>query len=137
MTTYRPQAFYKILIIVSLTLVGLFVYDLLNGVELGGILFLAISIGLLVWSLYMALTVIAVDNKQMNIAPPIVRDRTIEYGQILSVSEEGRLQQAIVITYHPRFASGLLDLDNAESLTLPSVRDQEDLLAWLQDRVPK
>lgn len=136
MTTYKPQFYYRILILVGLALTSLFAYDLTQGLEVGGILFLTISIGIVLWSVDAAMSVVNVDEHHIIVKRPFRVAKTLQYGQILSVSEEGRLQQIVVITYHPRRADGLLDLDGAQSLTLPAVQRQHTLLESLQDRTP-
>ena len=136
MTTYRPQSVYRILVLVSAVLVILFAWDLLHGVEAGSVLFFLISVGLLLWSGRTAMTVVSVDLTTLAVSAPLSGANTIEYGQINSVSEEGRIQQSIVVTYHPRNENGMLDLDRAQSLMLPALQQQTELYKFLEQKAP-
>ena len=136
MTTFQSQMHYRVLALVSLIMVGLFTWDLLHGAEAGSILFFAVSLGLLVWSARAAFTRVSLTPDHLIVTAPLSRPREIEFGQILSVSEEGRLEKAIVVAYHPRMVDGLLDLDRAESIVLPSVQKQDALYEGLLQKAP-
>jgi hypothetical protein len=65
------------------------------------------------------------------------RARTVEFRQMVSVSEAGRLGgRSITIVFHPLRADGLIDLEGADSLIVPEVDDHDGLLAVLEARAP-
>lgn len=56
----------------------------------------------------------------------------VDFRQIDSADEAGRLLRVIVVTYHPLLENGLLNLDDLHSVTLPAVTQQYVLLELLQ-----
>ena len=136
MTVFRPQRQYWFLAAVCLVLIGLFGWDLLHGAEAGSVLFFAVSLGALAWSVRSTFTQVSLGPDQMVVTAPLSRPREIGYGQILSVSEEGRMGKALVIAFHPRLPDGLLDLDRVETVALPALQDQASLYAELVQKAP-
>jgi hypothetical protein len=63
------------------------------------------------------------------------KTQEVEYRQLTDVYEEGRGLKSILLVYHPRLDTGLLDLDKEENLSLPPVNQHEELLAALQEKV--
>ena len=136
MTSYRPQHIYTVLALVSTVIAALFAWDLIQGVEAGSVLFFAVSLGLLAWSVRAALTRVSLTPDQLIVKGPLSRTRQVDYGQIVSVTEEGRTGKSIVVVYHPRSAEGLVDLDRAQTVDLPAVQNQDALYALLVERAP-
>ena len=136
MTRFPVQRSYGLIAIVSLAVAGLFAWSLLQAPEMPSYLFLATSLGVLGWSVRMALTTVSLTPSQLIVRIPLARPHNVEFGQILSVTEEGRIGKSIVVAYHPRTEDGLLDLDSARAVVLPAVKDQETLLEQLIERAP-
>ncbi len=136
MTSYVPQTAYRLLAGVSFVMSGLFAWELVRNVEVGSVLFFAVSMGLLLWSARTAWTKIFLAPDQLLVTAPLAKPRNIQYGQILSVSEEGRMNKSIVVAYHPRTTDGLLDLERAQTIVLPAVQEQESLYEQLSSRIP-
>lgn len=136
MTSYPAQSIYRAMALVSLIVAGLFTWDLAQGFEPGSLLFFAVSIGAMGWSIRLGWTRTTLTPEQLVVEPPLTSPIHIEYGQILSVSEEGRMTKSIVVAYHPRTADGLLDLDRAKAISLPAVQNQEALYEELVRRSP-
>lgn len=136
MTSYPSQHFYRVFALISLVVAALFAWDLLQGPELGSVLFFGISLGLLAWSVRAAFTNVALAPDHFRVEAPFVRPRQVEYRQILSVTEEGRMSKSIVVAYHPRTTDGLLDLNRADTIVLPAVQNQDALYEQLLQRVP-
>ena len=63
--------------------------------------------------------------------------RRVEFRQLDSATEAGRLLRVVVVTYHPLLENGLLDLDDLRSVTLPAVNQQYELLELLQQHAPQ
>jgi hypothetical protein len=136
MTNYPVQHSYGLIAVVSSVVAGLFGWNLLHTAEMPSFLFLATSLGVLGWSVRMALTSIDLTPSQLIVRAPFARTHNVEFGQILSVTEEGRIGKSIVVAYHPRTGDGLLDLDTARAVVLPAVRDQDSLFEQLTERTP-
>lgn len=66
-----------------------------------------------------------------------LRRRRVEFRQLDSATEAGRIARGIVVTYHPLAPNGLLDLDTLHSVALPAVGDQATLLEALRARRPR
>lgn len=135
-TTYQPQLIYRVLALISLVLICLYIWSLLHGIQLGAVLYLAISMSTLVWTGYKGLTSLSVDESHFTLRSPFRADTIVEYRQIISVSEERRLMPTVVVNYHPREENGLLDLDTAESISFPAMKNQEQLFSLLQEKTP-
>ncbi|HAJ34999.1 MAG TPA: hypothetical protein DCL15_04840 [Chloroflexi bacterium] len=78
---------------------------------------------------------VAIDRQGFWLRTPL-RRRRVEFRQLDSATEAGRLVRGIVVTYHPLSPNGLLDLDTLHSVTLPAVGDQKALLEVLQAKCP-
>lgn len=136
MTVYRPTPRYLFFALVSLIMVGLFGWDLARRVEVGTAVFLVISLGLMLWNVRAALTRVALLPDRLTLTMPISRPREIEFRQLMSVTEEGRMGRALLVAYHPHAGNGLLDLDDVETAALPMLQDQDALFAVLSKRAP-
>ena len=63
------------------------------------------------------------------------RQQEIEFRQLIEVSENGRFGQSITLLYYPLLTTGLVDLEDAQSLFLPQVVDQETLYSTLAAKI--
>lgn len=141
MTTFRPQQFYRVLALISLAMAALFGWELarsyrVSSIEVGSVLFFVVSLGVLLWSARASLTRVHLAAQHLTVEAPLSPRRTIEFGQMLSVEEEGRMSKAIVLAYHPRTPDGLLDLERASTIFLPALQDQDTLYEWLVEKTP-
>ena len=136
MTIYRPTPRYLVFAVISTLMAGLFGWDLARGVEVGTAVFWAISIGLVVWNTRAALTRVALLPDRITVTAPLSRPRQIEFRQLISVTEEGRMGSALLVAYHPHAGNGLLDLDELETAALPMLQGQDALFAALSERTP-
>lgn len=66
-----------------------------------------------------------------------LRRRRVEFRQLDSAVEAGRIARGLAVTYHPLTTNGLLDLDELHSVALPAVADQTTLLELLRARCPR
>lgn len=74
---------------------------------------------------------VEIDRQGFCLRTPL-RRRRVEFRQLDSATEAGRIVRGIVVTYHPLAPNGLLNLDTLHSVSLPAVGDQERLLETLQ-----
>ena len=79
---------------------------------------------------------VEVDDRGFWLRAPL-RSRRVEFRQLDSAVEAGRIVRGIVVTYHPLATNGLLDLDTLHSVALPAVAHQETLLEALRARCPR
>ena len=134
-TTYRPVERYAFLGGAGL-LAALFCawalwrqFDWITLLFCFGCLFAAASFG------SQLLARVELDAAGLRLVSPFAR-RRVEFRQLDSATEAGRLLRVIVVTYHPLAPNGLLDLEDLHSVTLPAVNQQYELLAMLQARAP-
>ena len=140
-TIYAVHVRYWVGAALSLLLVGLFGWELGRAarhgtVEIGTLLFSALSVGLLLRNAWFAFSRVEVDAEQVTLHRPLLPARRVIYRQLADVYEEGRRGKAILLTYHPRRADGLYDLDDLETLALPAVTDHDALYAMLAAQTP-
>lgn len=136
MTTYRPVERYALLGGAGV-LAALFCgwalwrqFDWVTLIFLFGCLFAAASFGM------QLLARVEVDGGGLQLVTPMTA-RRIEFRQLDSATEAGRLLRVIVVTYHPLLENGLLDLDDLRSVMLPAVNRQYELLELLQQHAPQ
>lgn len=79
---------------------------------------------------------VEIDGQGLRLHTPLHR-RRVEFRQIDSATEAGRIARCIVVTYHPLASNGLLDLDTLHNVALPAVGDQEALLETLRGKRPR
>ena len=125
MTVYRPSLRYVVFALAALVMVALIRWDLTRRVEVGTMLFFGVSLGLVLWNVRAALTRVTLMPDRVVLHVPLAQERTVEFRQLLSVTEEGRLSHAILVAYHPHAGNGLLDLEDVQNPALPTLQGQE------------
>jgi hypothetical protein len=134
---YPVQQWYPVSAVLCVLISLLFVWQLLQGFEPGALLFLMVCLAVAGWQWRAARTEVALGADRLLVAAPLGTDHEIEFGQLLDVVQEGRVNPTILIMYHPRNADGLLDLDDVQTVTLPAVQDQTALLERLEGHIPQ
>lgn len=108
-----------------------------QGVQWDALFFLVLMLGLTAWALWQIPSRVETSSRDVTLTRPFTAPHTVEYRQLFSVTENGRVGgRSISLVYHPLREDGLLDLDNARSLILPEVENQNELLALLEERMP-
>ncbi len=59
----------------------------------------------------------------------------MEFRQIVTISEAGRMTSGLSLVYFPSGHNGLIDLDDPRSIFLPGVAHQDELLALVRQRI--
>jgi len=135
-TVFTIQSVYKLIVALMLLLVVALGWDLLRNPMPGTLFFFCVSVGLALWSGLTTLQRVELTENSICLSAPLRPQRCVAFRQLISVTEEGRVNPTLTVLYHPQQANGLLDLESAQSLFLPAVQNQEELLAHLQARVP-
>jgi hypothetical protein len=133
---YMPHPFYKLLAVLSLLLAAGMGWDLAQALSPGALLFLAVSLGIAAWSILAMCSRVEVAPASICLVTLLHGCRCVDFRQLSSVTEDGRVNPVITIIYHPQLENGLLDLDHVDTMHLPAVTDQAELLAHLQARMP-
>lgn len=140
-TVYATHLRYRVGALLCLVLVGLFGWELsrtaLRGaVEVGTLLFLGLAVVLLLGNVWPAFSRVEVEADHVTLHRPLLAARRVAYRQLADVYEEGRGGKAILLTYHPRRADGMYELDDLATLALPAVAEHAGLYARLAAQVP-
>jgi hypothetical protein len=133
---YTPHLFYKITAMINILLAVAMGWELAQGLALGALLFFCISLSITVWSVLAIFSRVTLKPAGVCLETPLRGRHCVDFRQLVSATENGRLTPAITMVYHPRLESGLLDLDRVDALQLPAVTGQPELLARLQARTP-
>ncbi|MCC9077560.1 hypothetical protein FKZ61_015775 [Litorilinea aerophila] len=136
-TVYTVHPRYRLWAVGAFLLAGLYAWELRRGFDLAILFFFLIALAVLAWALRALLSRVQVEDGGVTLRPPLATPTSVEYRQLISVSQDGRWNRSITLIYHPRLENGLLDLEQARTLALPSLVNQEELLATLMARMPQ
>ncbi|MEM7535573.1 MAG: hypothetical protein AAF639_25580 [Chloroflexota bacterium] len=126
-TTYPVHSRYLMFFIVCLALTLLFGWSLWQTPTIQTGFFCIVCLGAALWYGQMSLSSVTVTDNALAYDSLLRKRREIEFRQLIEVSESGRFGQSIMLLYYPLLATGLVDLEDAQSLFLPQVIDQETL----------
>jgi len=142
-TVYRTGGRYKVYAGVGAVATAAFGWRLASawlndqGMQWDALFFLVMLLGMTVWALWQIPARVQTSSRSVTLTRPFSAPRTVEYRQLFSVTENGRVGgRTISLVYHPLRADGLLELDDAHSLILPEVERQDELLEWIEARTP-
>ncbi len=144
-TAYATSPRYKILVGVGALLSLLLGWELwrAGSLQTGGdyawgyLFFFVVTLAVTAWYAWEMSSIVTLSPTALSVTMRPGRTQSVEFRQMVSVSESGRLGgRSITIVFHPLQANGLVDLDGADSLIVPEVDDHDGLLAALEARVP-
>jgi hypothetical protein len=142
--SYPTSPRYKLLVGAGAALTGLLGWELWQGrgdpadeFAWGLGFFFVVSFLVTLWYAREMLSRVILAANGLTVTRRPGRIRTVEFRQMVSVSEAGRLGgRSITIVFHPLRPDGLIDLEGADSLIVPEVDDHDGLLAALEARAP-
>lgn len=102
-----------------------------------GLFFVLIMVGATLWFARAIGNHVVLDERSITLQAPLRRPQRIEFRQLRSVTESGRLLVVPTLLYHPQQATGLVDLETLKSLTLPTLSHQDQLLSTLSAVMPE
>lgn len=150
---FRVHPLYYLLVALSALLLLLLSWTLWETATAGTLLFLGIGIVALFWFIsalgtrvYLSQTGLTIQqplrfpvlsqfrSPQVEAKPAAQQGTscTIDYRQLYSIDESGRLLTVLTILYYPKAADGLLDLTQIATMTLPVMRNQQLLRQRLE-----
>ncbi|MCE7979918.1 MAG: hypothetical protein DYG89_01895 [Caldilinea sp. CFX5] len=135
--TFAPHPIYRWLTLGGLLLTGLLGWDLFNIITPEEFFFFLLSVTITLWFGNTLFSQVRLDERTIALQTPLRGVQQLDLRQVVSATEAGRLQRSLALLYHPRQPDGLLDLDQIQSLRLPMVVDQENLLAAIEARILK
>jgi hypothetical protein len=142
---YATSPRYKILVVAGALLTGLLGWELMRidplqgerDAVLGYLFFFIVTLSITLWYAREMFSVVSLTPSSLSVTRRPGQTRCVEFRQMVSVSEGGRLGgRSVTVIFHPLEANGLVDLAGADSLIIPEVDDHDGLLAALEARVP-
>lgn len=101
-----------------------------------GLIFFVISLGIVIWSIWTLLSRVELRKESVSVRNPFGKRNTVEFRQVVNAVESGRMGNSISLLYYPIGENGLVNLDDAETLSLPKVQNQDELLQHFRERIP-
>lgn len=95
-----------------------------------------VSLWLFLWSISKALCRVELVTDRLCVRQIWQAVKCVEFRQVIEIYEEGRFGWSIALLYYPILPTGLLDLEDARTLFLPEVRNQETLVNHLRENIP-
>jgi hypothetical protein len=136
-TIFPAHTRYRFYFAGSVGLALLFVWDLVQGAGVEFLFFAGIALVAALWSARMMASRVELTRVGVTLHMPFAELRHVDFRQLFSASEEGRFNRVITLIYYPVAADGLLDLQDARTLFLPAVEEQERLMAAILREMPR
>ena len=103
----------------------LFAWELGRGFAWSIFFFLVIALAFSTTNLYWATSHVELTPTGLTCRRRLAASLHIDFRQIVSVAETGRITTGISLVYYPLADNGLIDLDNPRSLFLPGMERQD------------
>lgn len=132
---YRPRGVYRGLTLLGFAVCLLFGWELARAFSWATLFFLLIALFFALTNLRWSASPVDVSESGLLCHRPPAAPLAIGFRQIADCQESGRRSNAISLIYYPVTDGGMLDLDTPRSCFLPSVEDQEQLVATIQQRL--
>ena len=133
--TFFPHPFYRWVTVGCLLLTGLLGWSLVDTMTAEELFFFGVSAAITLWLGNAMGSRVQLDEQSIALHTPWRKPRRVEWRQVMSATEAGRLFQTLSLLYYPQQPSGLLDLERVQHLFLPTVVDQEQLLEAIEARI--
>lgn len=135
--TFLPHPLYRWLTLGCLLLTGLLGWSLIDSIALEEFFFFLLSATISIWFGNALFSRIQLQERTITLHTPLRGVQAVDFRQLVSAAETGRMMHSLSLLYHPRQPDGLLDLEQIQHLWLPAVVDQEQLLTAIEARIPK
>lgn len=135
--TFLPHPLYRWLTLGCLLLTGLFAWSLIDSITLEEFFFFLLSATISIWFGNALFSRIQLQERTITLHSPLRGVQAVDFRQVVSATEAGRLLHSLTLLYHPRQPDGLLDLEQIKHLGLPAVVDQDQLLATIEAHILK
>jgi len=132
---YRPRRSYTLLAYLGALLALLFAWELGRDFAWSALFFFVIALVFAVINLHWATTRVELTPAGLTCCWRFSPTLHIDFRQIVTVAESGRMRTGLSFVYYPLAGDGLIDLDNPRSLFLPSLDRQDELLAIVQRKI--
>lgn len=134
--TFYPSPRYPVLAVAGFLFAALLAWGLRHDPSWETIFFCLVGCVGGGWAVWMASSRVVVNDAGVTLRRWFMAERQVNFQQMLAAGEVGRMTRLIVITYFPRQPNGLLDTNVIHTLALPTVGNQGELVALLQEKAP-
>jgi uncharacterized protein (DUF58 family) len=128
---YVASRIYRLLTLVGLAVALLFVWTLTQLFDLISFAFFLAAILFALMNVRWLLTRVELTPSGITRHDPISAPQHVDFRQMVTVSEAGRITPGVSIVYYPVAESGLVDMEEPRSIFLPAMEKQDELLAIL------
>jgi hypothetical protein len=132
---YPIHPLYRIFALLCVLLTVVFGWQLRAGLDWGTLFFMGVTTFLTLRYLRLVASRVKLDGDRVRLYMPLMPVQEVEFRQLSAVNEEGRGLKSILLLYHPRAETGLLDADDVRTLSIPAVYAHEELLSALTAQV--
>lgn len=133
--SYPIHPLYRIFALLCILLTGVFGWQLRAALDWGTLFFMVVTLWLTLRYARLVASRVELEADRVRLHTPLMPVREVEFRQFSGVHEEGRGLRSILLLYHPRTETGILDADDVRTLALPAVNKHEELLSALTAQV--
>ncbi len=132
---YRPQRSYTLMAYAGALVALLFAWEVGRNFAWPTLFFFVIALAFAAANLRWATTQVELTPTGLTCHRRFAAPLHIDFRQIVTVTQAGRMTTGITLIYYPLAANGLIDLDDPRSLFLPAMERQDELLAIVQQKI--
>ena len=132
---YPVHPLYRVFALLCVLLTGVFGWQLRAGLDLGTLFFMGVTFWLTLRYLRLVASRVELEADRVRLYMPLMPVQEVEFRQLSAVNEEGRGLKSILLLYHPRAETGLIDADDVRTMSIPAVYEHEELLSALAAQV--
>jgi hypothetical protein len=133
---YQTHRIHLILALIGMAVSLLFAWTLLESLDWMAILFLVAAIAFALVNLQRMFMRVELTPSGITLHDPFAAPRHVEFRQMVTVSEAGRIRPGVSVVYYPVRANGLVDMEEPYTLFIPALNRQDELLAILRREIP-
>ncbi len=133
---YQARRIYQMFTLLGVLVTLLFVWTLVQRFDWLTFVFLSFAAIFAIINLRWALTRIELTPSGLTLYEPLNQPTHVDFRQMVTVNEAGRMFPGVSIVYYPVAQDGLLDMEDPRSLFFPALENQDELLSVLQHEIP-
>lgn len=133
---YQARRIYQMFTLLGVLVTLLFVWTLVQRFDWLTFVFLSFAAIFAIVNLRWALTRIELTPSGLTLYEPLNQPTHVDFRQMVTVNEAGRMFPGVSIVYYPVAQDGLLDMEDPRSLFFPALENQDELLSVLQHEIP-
>lgn len=133
---YAARRIYQIFALIGVLVTLLFVWTLTQTFDWLTLLFLVFAALFAIFNLRWMFTHAELTPSGLTLYEPFDQTTHIDFRQMVTVYEAGRIVPGVSIVYYQLADNGLIDMDEPRTLFLPALEDQQEFLRILHHEIP-